>query len=70
MKCIHCNTTFYEGVEIDVWDACPRCGKRMLGFQDDMLAIAVDELISDVKDITKKLFMLSARLHKIREESK
>lgn len=68
MKCIHCNTTFYENVELNEWNACPVCGKRMLGYRDDMMDVAVDELISDVKDITNKLFMLSARLHKIREE--
>ena len=35
----------------------------MLGFRDDMLGVAVDELLKDVKNIEKKLSSLSERLH-------
>lgn len=68
MRCIHCNTTFYENVELNEWDACPICGKRMLGFRDEDTDIAVDELAHDIIVFGKKLRLLSERMRQMKED--
>lgn len=68
MKCVHCGAIIDAGVEINEWDACPICSKRMLGFRDDVLDFAVECLLNDVRDLGKKLHMIRARLRQNRDD--
>jgi len=68
MKCVHCNSTFYADVELNAWDACPICSKRMLGFKDDALDFGVEVLLQDVKAIEKKLYLFRERLRQNRSD--
>lgn len=68
MKCVHCGAIIDDGVEINEWDACPICRKRMLGFRDDALDFAVECLLNDVRGIEKKLHMLRERLRQNRDD--
>jgi len=68
MICQKCGADIDNAIEIDEWYNCPSCGMPMFGFQDDMMDVAVDELLRDVRNIEKKLLFLSSRLHKINSD--
>lgn len=63
MKCQICGAEIDDEIEIDEWYDCPICHSPMLGFKDNMLDMAVTDLLTDVRIIEKRLLFLSRRLH-------
>jgi len=63
MKCQICGAEIDNDiVGLDEWYSCPHCHTSMLGFTDDMLYYGINELLTDVKLIERRLDSLLGRL--------
>lgn len=71
MKCSYCKMNIDDGIidsdgkGICEWSTCPHCGTRMMGFRDDMMQIAVQDIKRMAKEVVTYLNHLDTRMRQI-----
>lgn len=69
MKCQFCKSEIDDDIiGLDEWNNCPLCGAPMFGFTDEMLDIAVEMLLRDVRTTEKRLMFLLSRLREVKQK--